>query len=52
MSIRSATELLDDLKAFERAIEPSAAIENWVDSLQNMATDAGEEENNGKSRND
>jgi serine/threonine-protein kinase len=38
---QSARELLHDLKTFKHDIESSAAIENWVDSLQNMATDAG-----------
>ncbi len=49
---QSATELLRDLKAFEHGIESSAVIENWVDSLQNMAIEAAVGDHDGKGRND
>ena len=41
---QSATELLFDLKTFEHDIESSAAVENWVDSLQNIAAESVAEE--------
>lgn len=48
----SATALLHDVKAFERGIESSAVIENWVDSLQNIATEAAVSDHDRKGPND
>ncbi|MFN0140294.1 MAG: serine/threonine protein kinase [Pyrinomonadaceae bacterium] len=49
---QTATELLHDLKTYEHAIESSAVIENWVDSLQNMASEATVGDHEGKDPND
>lgn len=49
---QTAKELLDELKTFEHGIESSAVIENWVDSLQNMASEATVGDHDGKGPND